>query len=139
VIRIVSFLSVLFVLALGGCKEPPGQSGDLSLLRAGSDVVIKGIQTYQPQDAVAGSNDVWYVVTFTFTNNQGMTLAPRINHFVVQDDQNRRYLGTDSGSAALVGISNYDGVLKVGEAHDYTVGFRVPQDFRGVLFYDNSF
>jgi hypothetical protein len=39
----------------------------------------------------------------------------------------------------LVGISNYSGVLKVGDSHDYTVGFRVPSNTTGTLFYDNTF
>jgi hypothetical protein len=45
----------------------------------------------------------------------------------------------DSGNANLAGIENYDGVLKVGENHDYTVGFRVPQNAQGILYYDASF
>jgi hypothetical protein len=58
---------------------------------------------------------------------------------VLEDAKNVRYLGVDSGNANLAGIENYDGVLKVGENHDYTVGFRVPQSAQGILYYDASF
>jgi hypothetical protein len=139
-----SILAVCVVALLGGCKEPDSSSGSSAgsaagFVHAGTDIVIKEVRTFVPSDAVAGSNDEYYVVTFTFTNNQGASLAPRIDHFVIQDLDNRRFLGADSGNVSLVGISNYSGVLKVGDSHDYTVGFRVPSNTTGTLFYDNTF
>lgn len=138
-----SFLLVAacLVFTLGGCKDPGGAQNDSEnrLVRPASDIAIKSVRTFAPSDQVAGSNDEYYVITFTFTNDQGMSLAPRVNHFVLQDILNRRFFGVDSGNTALVGISNYEGVLKVGDSHDYTIGFRVPQDSTGTLFYDNTF
>lgn len=133
-------LAALAALLLAGCKEPQGDSNPANgLVRGGQDIVVKDVRTYTPSDSVAGSNDEYYIVTFTFTNQQGMALAPRIDHFVLEDQDRRRYLGAESGNATLVGISNYAGVLKVGDSHDYTVGFRVPQNTHAVLFYDASF
>lgn len=138
-------LLVACAAVLSGCKDPgapgSGSSGisGSAFVHAAPDVVVKDVRTFSPSDAVAGSNDEYYIITFTFTNDQGQSLAPRINHFVLQDIQNRRFFGVDSGNVNLIGISNYTGVLQVGDAHDYTVGFRVPQGTTATLFYDNTF
>jgi hypothetical protein len=139
--RFLSLLAICIVPLLAGCKDPaPAADSPASgFVHAGTDIVIKSVRTFSPSDQVAGTNDEYYVATFTFTNNQGMTLAPRIDHFVIQDLQNRRFLGADSGNVNLIGISNYTGTLKVGDSHDYTVGFRVPINTNGTLFYDNTF
>ncbi len=137
-----SFFLVVAMLVVSGCKDPDaaGSTGPSSgFVRAGNDVVIKDVRTYTPVDQIAGTNDVYYVVTFAFTNNQAPSFVPKIDHFVIEDEQRRRFNGADSGSPTLIGISNYPGVLALGEAHDYTVGFRVPVNTRGLLFYDNSY
>jgi hypothetical protein len=139
----MTWLVALGALLLAGCKDTDPQgastSPQMNLVRAGTDIVIKDVRTYLPNDSVAGSNDEYYVVTFNFTNNQGFALVPRIDHFVLEDKDRIRYLGADSGSTALVGISNYSGLLKVGDSHDYTVGFRVPQSTLAILYYDATF
>ncbi|GAC1301400.1 MAG: hypothetical protein NVSMB19_09470 [Vulcanimicrobiaceae bacterium] len=139
--RFLSLALLCVATFLAGCKTPQGTDVQPSsgLIRAGQDIVIKELRTYATSDAVAFSNDQYYVARFTFTNNLGFALKPRIDHFVIEDLRKVRYLGVDSGSAALVGISNYDGVLQRGEAHDYTVGFRVPLNAQGLLFYDATF
>ncbi len=137
-----STLLVVFVsLLLAGCKEPPSDapSPTTNLVRPGQDIVVKDVRAYEPNDAIAGTNDEYYIVKFNFTNNLGFALVPRIDHFVLEDDDRRRYLGADSGNTNLVGISNYEGLLKVGDSHDYTVGFRVPQNTHALLFYDATF
>ncbi len=121
-------------VSAGGTADPT-----LGLVRPGADVVIKSISIRTPADAIAGTNDVYYVVRFTFTNHLGNTLAPRIDHFAIEDEQKRRFLGADGGSSVLAGISNFSGQLKVGDSHDYTVGFRVPLSTQGTLFYDPTF
>ena len=139
-VKRISLIATLVATLLVGCKDPQGNaSPSLSLVRAGTDVVVKDVRTYLPGDAVAGSNDEYYVVTFNFTNNQGFALIPRIDHFVLEDQDRIRYLGADSGNTNLVGISNYSGLLKIGDSHDYTVGFRVPQNTHAQLFYDATF
>jgi hypothetical protein len=141
--RSLVILAVCAVAVLAGCKDPnaPGSSGGTasSLVHPAPDIVVKDVRTFAPGDQVQGSNDEYYVITFTFTNDQGQSLAPRINHFILQDDQNRRFYGVDQGNINLIGISNYSGVLKQGDSHDYTVGFRVPVATVGTLFYDSSF
>lgn len=137
-----SFLALLCAAPfLAGCKEPQGTDVKpaAGFIRGGQDIVIKEMRTYATTDAIAYTNDQYYVVRFAFTNNLGFALKPRIDHFVIEDVGKVRYLGLDSGSAALVGISNYDGVLAKGDSHDYTVGFRVPLNTQGLLFYDATF
>jgi hypothetical protein len=139
-VKRLSWLAALVATLLVGCKDPQGDtSPSFGLVRAGTDIVIKDVRTYAPGDAIAGTNDEYYVVTFNFTNAQGFALVPRIDHFVLEDQDRIRYLGADSGNANLVGISNYSGLLKVGDSHDYTVGFRVPQNTHALLIYDATF
>lgn len=126
---------------LSGCKDPQGAElkPASGFLRAGQDIAIKEMRTYATTDAVAYSHDQYYVVRLNFTNSLGFPLKPRIDHFVIEDTAKVRYLGVDSGSVALIGISNYDGTLQKGESHDYTVGFRVPLNTQGQIFYDATF
>ncbi len=128
------------LLALAGCKEPPGPNDPVAgFVRAGKDVTIANVREFSAADGVAFSNDEYYVVKFTWTNDVGYALAPRIDHFVIEDRDRRRFLGADSGSPALVGISNFADPVKPGDSHDYTVGFRVPQNTTGTLYYDATF
>jgi hypothetical protein len=140
--RSTCLLALCFVPMLAGCKDPPNASSatpQTSLVRSGQDIVVKTVRTFAPGDNVAYSNDEYYIVTFTFTNHLGFALAPRPDHFVVEDQQKIRYLGAVSGNANLSGISNYDGILAVGDSHEYTIGFRVPQNTQGILYYDATF
>ncbi len=127
---------------LAGCKEPQ-QAADSKIantfVRGGQDITILELRTYGTSDAVAQSNDEYYVIRFTWTNTLGFPVFPKLDHFVVEDNDKRRFLGVTSGASALVGISNYAGTLARGESHDYTVGFRVPISTQGTLFYDASF
>ena len=131
---------VFFALPLAGCKEPASANAPVAgLLRPGNDVAIKSVRMSAAVDARALSDDQYYVVTLTFTNDLGYAVIPRIDHFVIEDNERRRFLGADSGSPALVGIANTGAQLKQGESHDYTVGFRVPQNTSGTLYYDATF
>ncbi len=132
---------VLLAAPLAACKEPPEapEARATGLVRAGADVAIERVREIPVSDALAQSNDEYYVITFAWTNRLGYALAPRINRFVLEDPNRRRFLGADSGSAALVGIENDAGVLQQGATHDYTVGFRVPHSTTGTLFYDATF
>ena len=136
----VFFALPLAVLPLAGCKEPAsGNAPVAGLLTPGRDVAIKVLRMSAAVDARALSDDQFYVVTLTFTNDLGYSVMPRIDHFVIEDNQRRRFLGADSGSPALIGINNTRALLRQGESHDYTVGFRVPQNTTGTLYYDATF
>jgi hypothetical protein len=142
--RFVATLGFVSCLAMAGCKDPSqtntptanGQSVN-TLVRPASDVVIKSVKEYSANSAIAGNNGYeYYVVKFTYTNDLGYAFTPLIHHFVLEDVDNRKFQGQDSGDTALVGITNYFDVLKPGDSHDYTVGFLVPQNTYGTLLYD---
>ena len=138
----LTFVALGAAAALAGCKEPNGPAVDPAVggIRAGTDIVIHGLRERSANDDMTtSSTDIYYIVDFQFTNDLGYALAPRIDHFVISDRQQRRYIGLDTGSSALVGISNYEGILQRDEKHDYTVGFRVPLDTQGQLVYDPSY
>ncbi len=135
-------LTALFGLA--GCKEPTQAPDSKTVstngfVRPGASIEVKEMRTYGTSDAVGASNDEYYVIRFKWTNDTGTPLLPKIDHFIIEDLDKRRFLGLETGNAALIGISNYAGVLQKDESHEYTVGFRVPQGTQGRLFYDASF
>ncbi len=133
-------LSLVAVLLLPGCKEPEKPSDAIvPLVQAGTGIAIANVREIPASNANARSTDEFYVVTFAWTNTLGFALVPKISHFVFVDPASKRFLGSDSGDAALVGISNANDEIKQGESHDYTVGFRVPHATTGKLFYDDSF
>ncbi len=111
----------------------------VGFVRPGTDVAIQDVREVSANDALAQSSDEYYVVRFVWTNHLGYALVPRIDRFVLEDANRRRFLGSDSGSPALVGIENYSGLLQQGASHEYTVGFRVPQNTAGRLYYDATF
>ena len=130
--------------ALAGCKEPTQAPDSKTVstngfIRPGESIEIKEMRTYGTSDAVGASNDEYYVLRFKWTNDTGTPLLPKIDHFIIEDLDKRRFLGLETGNAALIGISNYTGTLQKNESHEYTVGFRVPQGTQGRLFYDASF
>ena len=139
--RLISSCALVLVALLSGCKQPDAGSPTVtsSFIHPGVDIVIKSVHTYAPNDNAAGSNDEIYVIQFNFTNSSGSTFAPKIDHFVIEDLDRRRFFGMESGNAALIGISNYRDLLKPGDSHDYTAGFRVPTNTTGTLLYDATF
>jgi hypothetical protein len=97
--------------------------------------VVKSVRVYAAtQNSVQG--DTLYVVTFTFTNNQGRELSPLLNHFIFEDEQKVRHAGLEGGSYLLAGINNDFSLMKKGDSRDFTVGFSVYQSTTGTLFYD---
>ena len=133
-------LLVLLLLPLVACREPQGAEApsgpSAGIVHSGTDITIKAVRTSATGDNVGSGSDQFYLVTFTFKNDLGYALTPRIDHFVLEDTERRRFLGADSGSPALIGISNTVALLHAGDEHDYTVGFRVPQNTTGTLYYD---
>ncbi|MDQ2908741.1 MAG: hypothetical protein M3R44_05240 [Candidatus Eremiobacteraeota bacterium] len=133
-------LLVLLIVPLCGCKEPQAgaaaATASAGLVRSGTDIAIENVRTAATADNVGFSNDEFYIVTFTFKNDLGYALIPRIDHFVLEDVQGRRFLGADSGNPALIGITNRSALLKPGDTQKYTIGFRVPRNTTGTLYYD---
>ncbi len=130
-------LLVLLLGPLTACKEPPvPATAPVGLVRGGTDITVDTVRMAATGDDIGSGSDEFYIVTFTFNNDLGYALTPRIDHFVLEDAQARRFLGADSGSPALVGLSNRSALLRAGESRKYTVGFRVPQNTTATLYYD---
>ena len=128
--------TAVIALALCGCQEvKPGPS---AIVSGSSNVQIISAQMVSTNDAgnSVGGQATWYLIAkIQFTNNLNYEFAPIIANFTLQDPQANRYQAFDSGSTALVGISNYEGVLKKDEKHEYTVAFRVSQGTTGFIYY----
>ncbi len=137
--RFVTFCALTACVALAGCKDPSAAPATTSssFVRPATDIVIKSVRMVPTNDSVAGANgQEYYIISFTYTNDLGYALVPSIKHFTLEDVDRIRYLGEDSGNAALVGIENFSDTLKPGDSHDYTVGFRVPDNTYATLQYD---
>jgi hypothetical protein len=131
----LAFCASLLLTGLAACKEPVASSGSDSI-RAAGDIVVASVARYQASDTSAESGAVYLVCTFSYTNKLGREFAPRIEKFTLEDAAHRRFGGEEGGSAELVGISNDRSVLGIDQTRRYTAGFRVPQNFAGILYYD---
>ena len=120
---------------LAACKEPAASSGAEGI-RPAQDITLASVSRYQPSDGSAESGAVYLICTFTYTNTLGRAFTPRIEKFTLEDADHRRFGGQESGAPELVGIANDRSVLGAGEQRRYTAGFRVPQDFAGIMYYD---
>jgi hypothetical protein len=131
--KLTSLFAFAAVVVLGGCKEPAGTNAQ-SLVIGSQDVVVKSVQQYaDPNDA----KYVYYVCQLVWTNAD-TDMVPRIERFVLIDHDQDRYPGMASGAVALVGITNYQGVVKHAASHDYTIGYHVLVNTVGSIYYDNT-
>jgi hypothetical protein len=131
----ISFCALLALAGLAACKEPAASNGGDSI-RPAQDITLANVARYQASDSSAEAGAVYVVCTFRFKNTLGREFVPRIEKFTLEDASHRRFGGQDGGAAELVGISNDRNVLGIDETRRYTAGFRVPQNFVGVLYYD---
>ena len=121
-------------LALSGCQEPKADA--VPLVTGSRDIVVRSARTYQADPGATTSSQAYYIVcVVTFTNDLGYDVAPAAKNFVLQDALGQTYVGVDSGATAFVGVSNYSGIVKKDDKQEYTVGFRVPANTRGSVFY----
>jgi hypothetical protein len=121
-------------LALAACQQPKQEA--IPLVAGSTDIVVHSSRMFTADIGTTLSSQAFYIVcTLTFTNDTGHDASPEPKNFVLQDQLGQSYVGVDSGAAALVGISNYAGVVKKDAHQDYTIGFRVPSNTRGTVFY----
>lgn len=121
--RVALVLSLVVLLA--GCKDP--KPGVMSFTGLGNTVVNDSqiVASNDNNPTLAGNSINYLIVKVTFTNDSNVDMAPTISKFVLTDSYAKRYPAIDQGSVVFTGISNYTGLVKVGEKHDYTIGFRV--------------
>ena len=129
----VTVLSVLLVLVFGytGGADP--------FVADTQDVHVLDVRRVATQDNVAGlasAGASFLIVHLRFTNETGDDLAPRIDHFVFTASDGARFFGLESGSTALIGISNDRGVVKMNASREYTIGFRTDTQLGGTVAYE---
>lgn len=137
--RILSIVALSTLSLLTACKEPPPANAPNALVNPAPDIVVKSVQIVGvPENSVQG--DTLYIVTFTFTNDTGRDLVPRIDHFILQDRDQIRHAGITQGSTALVGrLHNSDEILHKNESRDYMAAFLVYAGTFGTLSYALDF
>jgi hypothetical protein len=125
---------VLAAFALTGCKDvKPGPS---ELIRGSQGVAVSAVKVFQTSGGTSTGTQATYVVArLTFENTLGYDTTPEPKNFVLTDSLGQQYAGVDTGDSALVGISNYGGVVKKGASQEYTIAFRVPANTSGSIFY----
>lgn len=131
----LSCCASIVIGGLAACKEPASSSGGDGI-RPSDDIVISNVTRYQASDSSADAGRVLLLCTFRYTNKLGRDFVPRIEKFTLEDAAHRRFAGQEGGDAGLVGVGNDRNILKADEARRYTAGFRVPQDFVGIMYYD---
>ena len=100
------------------------------------DITVASVKTYQTSVGTADlGQPVYFVCRLTFKNDLGYDTTPEPKNFILTDSLGTQYVGFDSGDVALVGISNYGGVVKQDATQDYTIAFRVPANTTGAVFY----
>jgi hypothetical protein len=109
----------VFACTTGALADPAiAGVGDVRVL------AVRLVPTGETGPGLAGANATYVVATVALTNGSTHDMTPAIERFIYTSARNERYAGTDSGSAAFVGVSNSHQMLKHGEKRDYTVGFR---------------
>jgi hypothetical protein len=111
-------------LTLGFCR---GTVSAGPVISGVGDVLVRAVRVVPSSDtgsASAAASVTYVIATVTLTNGTPHGMIPAIARFFLTAPRNTRYQGVDSGSSALVGVSNPHTMLKPGSARDYTVGFR---------------
>ncbi|HTW84374.1 MAG TPA: hypothetical protein VMD91_09930 [Candidatus Sulfotelmatobacter sp.] len=134
--RVAALVASLAMLAVGKPSAPPVAPP----FRGLGDVRVIETHVVPSTDASAqtGGGTLDYVVArVELTNDLGHDLTPQIAHFFLIDRAGNRYQATDTGSSALLGISNSRQRLLVNEKREYVLGFRTTDpSLSGTIEYD---
>jgi hypothetical protein len=131
--------SVVFSLALlaTGCQEKPAP---INLFSSSGDVEVLGARFVGSTDAAAGTiggtAQSYLILKVHLINDISSQLFPVASHFIFTAQDGNRYAGIDSGSGALVGISNDYGPMKREDARDFVIAFRMPIEQAGQITYE---
>jgi hypothetical protein len=130
---------VVFALGLlaAGCQEKPAPT---SLFGSASDVKILSARYVSTTDSAAGTiggtAQSYLIFRVHLTNDISEQLFVVPSHFVFTTQDGTRYAGIDSGSSALIGISNNYGPMRRGDERDFAVAFRMPIEQAGTISYE---
>ena len=128
---------LLVGLLAAGCQEKPAP---VNLFTGTSDVRVVDARFVTSNDAAAGTLGgmarSYLIMKVHLTNDISEQLYVTPSHFVFTTQDGNRYMGIDSGSSALIGISNDYGALKRGDERDFVVAFRLPIEQAGTISYE---
>jgi hypothetical protein len=108
------------------CKPSDGPVGS-QLFGGTGDVRVIDARVVPTADASAqtGGGTLDYVVArVELTNDLGRDVIPDVGRFFLIDRSGNRYQATDTGSAALLGVTNSHQPLLEHEKRIYVLGFR---------------
>lgn len=131
----------LVILALGllaaGCQEKPAPA---SLFAGSSDVKVLEARYVSSNDAavgtVGGTAQSYLIFRVHLTNDISQQLFVIPSHFVFTTQDGNRYAGIDSGSSALIGISNDYSPMSRGQSRDFVIAFRTSIEQAGTVSYE---
>ncbi|MBV9439834.1 MAG: hypothetical protein JOZ24_07570 [Candidatus Eremiobacteraeota bacterium] len=118
--------AALLCVGLVACKENDAPVAT-QLFQGVGDVHVldaRVVPSGESSPATATSQVSYVIVRVELRNDLGTDLVPTADHFYLIDRTGTRYQGKDSGSSALLGISNSTQILKKDETREYTVAFR---------------
>jgi hypothetical protein len=134
--RISAALFALGLLTVG-CQEKPTPA---SLYSSASDIKILDNRFVSSNDAsvgtVGGASQSYLIFKVQLTNDISSQLFPVATHFVFTASDGSRYAGIDSGSSALIGISNDYSPMKRGDARSFGVAFKMTYEQAGTIAYE---
>ena len=134
----LSITLIALAVLTAGCQEKPATPG--SFIQGSDNIKILDSRVISLGEAAGGqfggSGTSYAVIKMLLTNGFTDQLNPRAAGFVLTTSDGFRYQGVDSGSAALIGISNNYSPMKRDEAREFTIGFRVPVTSTGTLGYE---
>ncbi len=124
-------------LALAGCKDykdtPVTNQVEGSRFIKVDEAHL--ISTSEPSVTLGGTTTTYLIVRVTFTNDTNNDLSPAVQQMIYVEPDGTLLHGNDEGSSVFIGTSNYKGIVKKGEKHDYTVGFRLTGPTQGGYIY----
>ena len=127
------------VLLGSGCQEKNPES-PTPLVDGAPNLKVLDVRYVSSLGAAGGTAggfaQNYGIVRVHFTNDLSDQLFPIISHFVYATIDGYRIPAADSGSSALVGISNDYSAMKRGDSRDFTLGFRLTNPQPGQIVYE---
>jgi hypothetical protein len=111
-------------LALGACEAPALAAPPIAGIGNVRVLAVRFVPSTETGSSLAATSLTYVVATVELTNDTPSDFTPQISRFFLTAPRNQRYQGIDTGSSALVGVSNAHRVLRAGDKRAYTVGFR---------------
>jgi|HubBroStandDraft_1064217.scaffolds.fasta_scaffold79790_2 hypothetical protein len=134
--RISAALFALGLLTVG-CQEKPTPA---SLYSSATDIKILDNRFVSSNDAavgtVGGASQSYLIFKLEMTNDISSQLFPVATHFIFTGSDGSRYAGIDSGSSALIGISNDYSPMKRGDVRNFGVAFKMAFEQAGTISYE---